>query len=213
MRKFSTLTLTIVLAISGCSSTKNDDPYQVEVVDYNSKYKKSKQEQLNDMVVNDYSTYQKLNYEMIEKSNESKQLHLIEQQINALLIDVISNLRIGFTDTPIIVRNMNTNDVLEEYNSGVVLVENTVELRLRDFGFTVFDDRKPKGKLNGEELVLDLFLNQINGSNWLLTASVKQLDSNKMLASSRKYITGFFFKKMLDGVEVIEAVRMPQLAR
>lgn len=162
----------------------------------------SNEKRLKSTIVNDYETYQQVNYSKIKANNEDDQLRLLTSQVEHVVMDLIANLDENLIETPVIIRPV-TFSLNERYNTsaGQVLIESSLEFNLKKFGFDVFNDRNPKGKLGGDEYVLDTFITSIN-DKIILQSTLKYLDSNKIEAVRQSYISEYFFKNITDGVEV-----------
>ena len=162
----------------------------------------SKKKQLEKSIDNNYDTYRALNYKTIKANNEDAQLKMLQQQIGNNVMDLISNLSEQDLAKPIIIRPVNIN-IEERYDpsKGQVLLESMLELQFNKYGFTVFNDRKPKGRLTGEEFVLDTDIFAVN-DKIVFQTTLKLLNSNKMTAMKQDFISKYFFKNIQDGVEV-----------
>jgi formylmethanofuran dehydrogenase subunit D len=206
MKKLLVLILPVLLI--GCT-TSLDAPLkkQIPLTTVKLEAKKSQRQRLKEMIVNDYRTYQSMNYERIKQQNVEDQMTELSDQINEVVISLVSALKSDAFEKPIIIRPMNikSNEVIDKdsSSSGALLVESSFETQLKAFGFAVFDDRQPKGKLDGTELILKTEMFNI-GENYYLLSSIKALDSNKLLATNTSPLNGFFFKKIIDGVEVYQ---------
>ncbi len=153
-------------------------------------------------IINDYNAYQQVNYDTIKSNNSEDQLTLLNSQVEYVVMDLISNLDERLIDSPIIIRPVLFN-VDESYKTREteILIESGFELTLKRFGFDVFNDRNPRGKLNGNECVLDITVTSIN-DKVILLSTLKYLDSNKIRAVKQIYISDYFFKEFVDGIEV-----------
>jgi len=162
----------------------------------------SNKQHLKSTITNDYDAYQKTNYDVIKANNSEDQLDLLNSQIEYVVMDLIANLDEYLIQSPIIIRPIGF-DVPDTYKTRdtEVLVESGLELTLKRFGFDVFNDRNPRGKLSGNESVLDTLVRSMN-DKIIMQSTLKYLDSNKIIAVKQIYITEFFFKDYVDGIEV-----------
>lgn len=192
------------LSMAGCAliPTDTNEPGQY-VESLSSVPLISHRKHLKSTIVNDYQAYQKVNYDSIKRNNPEEQLTLLTSQIEHTVMDLIVNLDESLIKMPVIIRPV-TFKLKEGYKTeeGQALIESTLEVNFKKFGFNVFNDRNPRGKLDGNEYVLDTSVWSIN-DKVLMQVTLKYLDSNKITAVKQIYISDFFFKNMQDGVEVL----------
>jgi hypothetical protein len=199
------LLMFFAIILTGCTSVA-DEAFKktVKLQNVQTHFQKSKQQRLKESVVNDYSTYQNLNYQQLKRSNVPDQLVHLNTQINEVVLELVAELKGDSFSKPIIIRPIVVATVENFREGSERVVEEAFEENLKLVGFEVFDDRNPKGKLEGDELILNTELILLSNEFFLLT-NIKALDSNKSLVSKRSHIDGFFFKNMEDGVEIYSA--------
>ena len=204
MNKIKFLLLTSSVIFVGCS-TQYEEPTGVKSTSMLPVI--SNQMHLKKTIVNDYDAYQQVNYDTIKSNNSEDQLALLNSQVQYVVMDLISNLDERLIASPIIIRPVTFN-VDESYKTreSEILIESGFELTLKRFGFDVFNDRNPRGKLNGNESILDITVTSIN-DKVILLSTLKYLDSNKIRAVKQIYISDYFFKEFVDGIEVDNDVK------
>lgn len=203
MKKYKLVSILLASTLTGCVFDDSSEPVSKRYIEGESLIPMlSKQKQIENSVDNDYETFRKLNHNAIKKNNENTQLMLLQNQVGHNVMDLISNLDDTDLTKPVIIRPVSVN-LDERYDStkGQVLLESLLELHFNKYGFTVFNDRKPKGRLSGEEFVLDSEVIAVN-DKIVLQVTLKPLDSNKVTALQQSFISTYFFKDIQDGVEV-----------
>lgn len=193
----------LALALTGCASDSDNMPAKKVYQEGESLIPVlSKQKRLEKSIENDYEIFRALNHRTIKSNTEETQLRLLQQQIGNNVMDLISNLTDEDIVKPVIIRPVNIG-IDDRYDStkGQLLLESLLELHLSKYGFTVFNDRRPKGRLTGEEFVLETEIIAVNDKIAVQT-TLKLLNSNKMTSTKQDFISNYFFKNIQDGVEV-----------
>ena len=106
---------------------------------------------------------------------------------------------------PLVVRPMKLRvDSTANPEGGKELVTSLIAAQMQDYGFVVFDGRKPKGKFNGDELILETSIESY-GEQFVLYGTLRQLSSNKVAGTHQAFISDYFFRNIQDGVEVYDS--------
>lgn len=203
MKKLHLATILAVSTLTGCAAFEKPK-HETKVYQEGESLipMLSKKKQLEKSIDNNYDTYRALNYKTIKANNEDAQLKMLQQQIGNNVMDLISNLSDQDIAKPIIIRPVDIKlDERYDFTKGQVLLESLLELHFNKYGFTVFNDRKPKGRLSGEEFVLDSEVISVN-DKIVLQVTLKNLNSNKVTALQQSFLSTYFFKNIQDGVEV-----------
>lgn len=203
MKETKLIAAVVTLVLTGCASDSENIPAKKVYQEGESLIPVlSKQKRLEKSIENDYEMFRALNHKTIKSNTEETQLRLLQQQIGNNVMDLISNLTDEDIIKPVIIRPVNIG-IDERYDSkkGQLLLESLLELHLSKYGFTVFNDRRPKGRLTGEEFVLETEIIAVNDKIAVQT-TLKLLNSNKMTSTKQDFISNYFFKNIQDGVEV-----------
>jgi len=117
-------------------------------------------------------------------------------------MDLIANMTPDLYMAPLVVRPMKLKVVnVANPEGGKELVTSLIAAQMQDYGFVVFDGRKPKGKFTGEELILETSIESY-GEQFVLYGTLRQLSSNKVAGTHQAFISDYFFRNIQDGVEV-----------
>jgi hypothetical protein len=185
-----------------------DEPQQVVRQSVNqssrSQAKASKQQQIRMSVTNDYHVFQALNHQYIKSNQTPTKYQELEITLSHFVMDLIANMAPENFKAPLVVRPMTLNvNNLANPEAGKEMLTSIIAKQMKEYGFVVFDGRKPKGKFTGEELLLETTVNKY-GEQLVLNGTLKQLSSNKIAGTNQAFITDYFFRNIIDGVEVYE---------
>lgn len=164
----------------------------------------NKQVQLRNSVENDYYVFQAVNHAHIRNNTPANQIESLNIHLSHFVMDMIANLAPEHYGAELVVRplKLKVGDVANP-EGGRELVTTVLAAQIRDYGFSVFDGRRPKGRFNGEELILETHIENY-GEQFVLYGTLKQLGSNKVAATHQTFISDYFFRNIKDGVEVFE---------
>lgn len=169
------------------------------------KVRASKERQIQTSVENDYYVFQELNHQFIKNYTAPNQYKEINRSVGHFVMDLIANMDPELYMAPLVVRPMKlkVNNVANA-NGGKELVTSLIAAQMQDYGFVVFDGRRPKGKFNGDELILETKIESY-GEQFVLYGTLRQLSSNKVAGTHQAFISDYFFRNIKDGVEVYES--------
>lgn len=162
----------------------------------------SKKQQIRQNVTNDYYVFQALNHQFIKSNQTERQYQELETVLSHFVMDLIANMTPESFNAPLVVRPMKLNAKrVANPEAGKDLLTSLIVKQMKEYGFIVFDARKPKGKFTGDELLLETVINK-HGEQYVLSGTLKLLSSNKVAGTNQTFISDYFFRNMQDGVEV-----------
>ena len=162
----------------------------------------SKQKQIQSSVENDYEVFRALNHDFIKNYTAPKQYKALERTISHFVMDLIGNMNPELHRSPMVVRPMKLKvRNVANASGGKELITALIAAQMQDYGFIVFDGRKPKGKFMGDELILETHIESY-GEQFVLYGTLRQLSSNKVAGTHQTFISDYFFRNIQDGVEV-----------
>lgn len=162
----------------------------------------SPQRQLHTSVENDYTVFQSLNHQFIKNNSAKNQYKSLDKTMSHFVMDLISNLSSEHYGAPLVVRPMKlkVTDVANP-EGGKELITSMIAAQMKDYGFNVYDGRKPKGKFTGDEVILETVVDSY-GDQFVLYGTLTLLKSNTVAGTHNTFISDFFFRNIKDGVEV-----------
>lgn len=163
---------------------------------------KSGQQKLLLSVENDYETFRALNHQFIKNNTPKNQYRSLDQLMSHFAMDLVANLSPEHYGAPLVVRPMKlkVTDVANP-EGGKELITSLLASQMKDYGFQVYDGRKPKGRFTGEEVILETVIDSY-GDQFVLYGTLTVLKSNIVAGSHNTFISDFFFRNIKDGVEV-----------
>ncbi|MDO6718634.1 hypothetical protein Q4575_04440 [Psychrosphaera sp. 1_MG-2023] len=162
----------------------------------------SQQRQLQTSVENDYAVFQSFNHQFIKNNSAKNQYKSLDKTVSHFVMDLISNLSSEHYGAPLVVRPMKlkVTDVANP-EGGKELITSMIAAQMKDYGFNVYDGRKPKGKFTGDEVILETIVDSY-GDQFVLYGTLTLLKSNTVAGTHNTFISDFFFRNIKDGVEV-----------
>jgi|GEM_PF-5034670 len=165
----------------------------------------SKEKQIHTSVENDYHVFRELNHQFIKNYTAPNQYKELNRTVSHFVMDLIANMNPELYMAPLVVRPMKLRvDSTANPEGGKELVTSLIAAQMQDYGFVVFDGRKPKGKFNGDELILETSIESY-GEQFVLYGTLRQLSSNKVAGTHQAFISDYFFRNIQDGVEVYDS--------
>lgn len=163
---------------------------------------KSNQKQIFSSVENDYDVFRALNHQHIKNNTAQNQYKTLNQSMSYFVMDLVANLSSEHYGAPLVVRPM-TLKVADVANpeGGKELITSMLAAQMKDYGFKVYDGRKPKGRFTGDEVILETVVDSY-GDQFVLYGTLTVLKSNIVAGSHNTFISDFFFRNIKDGVEV-----------
>lgn len=164
--------------------------------------KQSKQRQIATSVDNDYYTFQALNHKFITNNTAPNQYRTLNRSVSHFVMDLVAKLAPKMQAAPLVVRPMKimVEDIANS-DGGKELITNLIASEMQDYGFQVFDGRRPKGRFSGDELILETMIESY-GEQFVLYGTLRQLSDNKVAGTHQAFISDYFFRNIQDGVEV-----------
>lgn len=164
----------------------------------------SNQQKIRMSVKNDYRVFQEINHQYIKSNQTPVKYKQLETTLSHFVMDLIANMSPASFKAPLVVRPMTLKvGGVANADAGKDLLTSLIAKQMKEYGFIVFDGRKPKGKFTGEELLLETVVHK-HGEQFVLSGTLKQLSSNKIAGTNQAFITDYFFRNIQDGVEVYE---------
>lgn len=150
----------------------------------------------------DYDDQREKNYRKLRGRNNEGQYVNLDKVLSSFLMDMFASVPKGVFGSKLILADMDITHIeATEAAMGKQVTEELMVKKLQQFGFKVFEGRRPKGRLEGTELLLNLKI-MVIGGEYELYGNLKQLDSNVLLASGHKSLPKYFFQSRKDGLIV-----------
>lgn len=150
----------------------------------------------------DYEDQREKNYRDLRGRNNKGQYVKLDRVLSTFLMEMFASVPKGIFGRKLILADMDVSHInATEADTGKKVTEELMVKKLQQFGFKVFEGRRPKGRLEGDELLLSLKM-MVIGEEYELYGNLKQLDSNILLASSHTSLPKYFFQKRKDGLIV-----------
>lgn len=150
----------------------------------------------------DYEDQREKNYRILRGNNNEGQYVKLDRVLSKFLMEMFASVPKGIFGRKLILADMDVSHIdATEVATGKQVTEELIVEKLQQFGFQVFEGRRPKGRLEGNELLMSLKVMVIAGE-YELYGNLKQLDSNVLLASSHSTLPKYFFQMRKDGLVV-----------
>lgn len=160
------------------------------------------QRQIQGSVENDYEVYRALNHSFIKNNSAQNQYKLLNQSVGYFVMDLIAKLSPEHYGAALIVRPMKLHvEDVSNPKRGTELITAMLATQMKDYGFQVFDSRKPKGQFSGNEIILETEIENY-GDQFVLRGTLSLLNENTIAGTHNAFISDYFFRNIKDGVEV-----------
>lgn len=170
----------------------------------NQPVKRNKYRQLQESVENDYYVFQAVNHAHIKNNTPANQYKSLNTTLSHFVMDLIENMAPEHYEAELVVRPLKLKVAnVANPDGGREIITTVLAAQIRDYGFSVFDGRRPKGRFTGDELILETSVENY-GEQFVLYGTLKRLGSNKVAGTHQTFISDYFFRNIKDGVEVFE---------
>ena len=171
---------------------------------FNQTVMRNKRRQLQESVENDYYVFQAVNHAHIKNNTPANQYKSLNMTLSHFVMDLIENMSPEHYEAELVVRPLKLKVAnVANPDGGREIITTVLAAQIRDYGFSVFDGRRPKGRFTGDELILETSVENY-GEQFVLYGTLKRLGSNKVAGTHQTFISDYFFRNIKDGVEVFE---------